>query len=570
MTRNLATNVVARSLAPRPLAAGLRPPVLVSLSLLAAQAMLSAQAQETLLIAVGDEWSYFKGTEEPPVDWNALGFDDSDWLTGPTGIGYGDQDDATVLTDMQNGYASIFCRRVFRVPDPGALDDLTLRITYDDGFVAYLNGVEVARSPNMGVPGDPVAHTAFATAGHDALASESFALDPGVLQAGDNVLAVQVHNVNLGSSDLTFLPELVVNASFCIQRLACSFTAGSGVTLTWFNAVAYDSLAVQRNGSEIARLFGTDQQYLDPDPPAGEVTYSVVAVLGVESCASPDCQVRVFAPEDILIFPGDEWRFFRGSSAPPADWSQESFDDGDWETGPTGIGYGDGDDLTVLDDMTQRADDPLTPEDEFRPGYLAVFARKDFRVADPAAVDSLVLSIVYDDGFVAYLNGKEIGRANVPAGDATETTAALAATEPGAPAQVTVAAGQVKAGRNVLAVSVHNANLTSSDLSFIPVLAKVPRGGPVDPLLLRGNADGQGGVNLTDAVFILRFLFQGGTGPTCIDAADADDSGILNLTDALAILRSLFQGSGPLPEPFPACGPDPTADGLAECVASGC
>ena len=53
------------------------------------------------LVAVGEEWAFFKGVEAVPPGWNDLGFDDSSWLRGPTGIGYSDNDDATVLSDMR-------------------------------------------------------------------------------------------------------------------------------------------------------------------------------------------------------------------------------------------------------------------------------------------------------------------------------------------------------------------------------------------------------------------------------------------------------------------------------------
>jgi hypothetical protein len=78
----------------------------------------------------------------------------------------------------------------------------------------------------------------------------------------------------------------------------------------------------------------------------------------------------------------------------------------------------------------------------------------------------------------------------------------------------------------------------------------------------RGDANAGEGTNLSDAVFILNFLFLGGTEPTCEDAADTDDNGVLNITDAVYLLNFLFLG-GPAPEPpFPTCGPDPTGDAL--------
>jgi Zn-dependent metalloprotease len=88
---------------------------------------------------------------------------------------------------------------------------------------------------------------------------------------------------------------------------------------------------------------------------------------------------------------------------------------------------------------------------------------------------------------------------------------------------------------------------------------------PEIPVFHRGDADGNGRLELTDAVRILNVLFLGAGEIPCLDAADADDNGQLQLTDAVRILNVLFVGRGTIPLPGPppaACGSDPTpADG---------
>lgn len=89
---------------------------------------------------------------------------------------------------------------------------------------------------------------------------------------------------------------------------------------------------------------------------------------------------------------------------------------------------------------------------------------------------------------------------------------------------------------------------------------------------VRGDADGDGAVNISDGVFLLNFLFVSPERrPGCDDAADADDSGALNLTDVIFILNFLFRGGSRPPAPFPDCGSDGTSDSL-ECAArsAGC
>jgi Tol biopolymer transport system component len=80
------------------------------------------------------------------------------------------------------------------------------------------------------------------------------------------------------------------------------------------------------------------------------------------------------------------------------------------------------------------------------------------------------------------------------------------------------------------------------------------------PVFVRGNADGQGSIDITDALFSLTYLFLGGTQPPCLEAADANDDGKMDLTDATYTLGFLFLGGPAPPPPYPDPGPDPTAD----------
>jgi hypothetical protein len=160
---------------------------------------------DTVLVGQGEVWRYFKGTQAPPAGWADRGFNDAGWLSGATGIGYGDGDDATVLSDMQNAYLTVFCRKTFNVADPAAVDELILEITIDDGFHAYLNGTRVASFHAAGT-----GHNDPATVQEEPqLVSSDITSWKDLLVAGANVLAVSVHNGALGSSDVSFIPRLV-------------------------------------------------------------------------------------------------------------------------------------------------------------------------------------------------------------------------------------------------------------------------------------------------------------------------------------------------------------------------
>jgi hypothetical protein len=85
---------------------------------------------------------------------------------------------------------------------------------------------------------------------------------------------------------------------------------------------------------------------------------------------------------------------------------------------------------------------------------------------------------------------------------------------------------------------------------------------------IRGDANGDGTVDLSDPVAVLGYLFLGGT-LECQDSADADDSGGIDLTDPIFLLGALFLGSATIPPPFPGCGQDPRFDGLS-CIRRSC
>jgi hypothetical protein len=92
------------------------------------------------------------------------------------------------------------------------------------------------------------------------------------------------------------------------------------------------------------------------------------------------------------------------------------------------------------------------------------------------------------------------------------------------------------------------------------------------PVFRRGDADGNGNLELTDAIYVLDNQFLGGPNPSCMDAADIDDNGAYDLTDAIFSLNFQFLGGSipPPPGPGPACGPDPSNDTFPACTYTGC
>ena len=153
------------------------------------------------LILENDVWKYLVPTVEPATNWYQTGFNDAAWSSGKGGIGYGDGDDSTVIAQCR----SLYMRRQINIPDVSIIDNLLLDIDYDDGFILYLNGVEVARSSN--VTATLPAWNATAT-DHEAVmytggSPTRFVLKPSMLVNGINTVAVHVLNQSLTSTDLS-------------------------------------------------------------------------------------------------------------------------------------------------------------------------------------------------------------------------------------------------------------------------------------------------------------------------------------------------------------------------------
>ncbi|MFM1767771.1 MAG: hypothetical protein RJA22_300 [Verrucomicrobiota bacterium] len=115
---------------------------------------------------------------------------------------------------MRNVNASAYVRLAFDVENPAQFNALVLRLKYDDGFVAYLNGEEVARANAPATP----AWNGTATGGRsDAVAAEyeEFNLGSalGLLQPGPNVLAIHGLNLTAGDGDFLILPELIATTT---------------------------------------------------------------------------------------------------------------------------------------------------------------------------------------------------------------------------------------------------------------------------------------------------------------------------------------------------------------------
>jgi hypothetical protein len=175
---------------------------------------------------------------------------------------------------------------------------------------------------------------------------------------------------------------------------------------------------------------------------------------------------------------GGSWRYLDDGTAPSSSsWrGGSSFDDSKWKTGIAQLGFGDGDEKTVMTrGYTADAGADVGPDaadaDTAPPfiQYTSYYFRRSITVTDAASFDQLTFTILRDDGAVVYLNGVEVVRTNMPSGTITNST--YASTSVTGTAESTfytfvVPAATLKEGTNIIAAEVHQNDSSSSDISF--------------------------------------------------------------------------------------------------------
>ena len=167
---------------------------------------------------------------------------------------------------------------------------------------------------------------------------------------------------------------------------------------------------------------------------------------------------RITEPSYPLVQAGSSWRYWDGGADPGAWWTSPEFDEQEWAEGAAPLGYGRGDEATVLgwghDELNR---------------HVTTWFRTDFEVESACGAEHLRLRLVRDDGVVVHLNGDEVYRSNLPLGPVAPTT--RAAWEISEDAEVTfldtwLDPWLLRSGKNTLAVEVHQNAPDSPDLRF--------------------------------------------------------------------------------------------------------
>ena len=168
----------------------------------------------TTLVPLGATWKYLDNGSDQGTAWRNPAFDDSSWPSGAAEIGYGDGDETTIVgygSDGNNKYTTTYFRHSFNVADASTIAYLNLSVIRDDGVVVYLNGTELLRD---NLPGGAITYLTTASSAiggsSESTAVTSTVATNGVLVNGNNVLAVEIHQANGTSSDISFNLQLEV------------------------------------------------------------------------------------------------------------------------------------------------------------------------------------------------------------------------------------------------------------------------------------------------------------------------------------------------------------------------
>ena len=189
----------------------------------------------TTLVSKGARWRYWDATNYPGAAWRDLATSDAAWAEGPAQLGFGDGDEATVVAS--NRQVTTYFRHVFTMAETNGLTNLTLCLLRDDGAVVWLNGSEVFRS-NM--PTGTVTHTTLASSSalplDETTTFYATNANPALLRVGLNLLAVEVHQNAVTSSDLSFDFECSAKSAGAVRPTVTVLNpahAGNQLGLSW-------------------------------------------------------------------------------------------------------------------------------------------------------------------------------------------------------------------------------------------------------------------------------------------------------------------------------------------------
>ena len=281
--------------------------------------------QAVTLIDYKSSWQFWRGQSSPSKPdysaWNKPDFDASGWETVFSPIFYGEKvEGGTELTDMKSGYNSFFVRKTFDCPDPENITSATLRTKIDDGFVAYINGIEVARynvttkkprytSKSSGSATEPLRFLNYEITDFKT-----------VLKDGENTLAIIVLNQRRTSPDIMFDGKLSVVSDESIPPKVASTLPPQGlasdleqITVKFDEPVeGVDASDLLINGKPALAVSGGGRTWVfDPGP----LTHGKVKLTWMQNHGITDQALKPNAFKAATA--GNQWTYTFADDNPP-------------------------------------------------------------------------------------------------------------------------------------------------------------------------------------------------------------------------------------------------------------
>lgn len=279
---------------------------------------------DTTLVSFSDSWKYFDSGYLPASNWSQIGYNDSAWAIGNGEFGYGDGDETTIINyggDPNNKFITTYFRKTIALNNPYDFASYHLDLKRDDGAIVYINGTEVFRS-NMAAGNVGYSTSAYTDCVDDGNALQSIVLVPADFLSGINVIAVEVHQINNISSDMSFDLQLNAYNNFVPQLLRQPYlqmVADSAITIRWRTNVLCQTAVLYGNDPDSLNFTMTDSV---------NVIDHEIRLTGL----SPDTRYYYAVSDGINILQGDSNNYFK--TAPVKGMSKHVRI---WSMGDTGI-----------------------------------------------------------------------------------------------------------------------------------------------------------------------------------------------------------------------------------------
>jgi hypothetical protein len=424
-------------------------------------------------------WRYNQSGSDQGTTWKNVGFDASSWAEGPQGFGnegagFPDAPDSqkTPLT-VSAAQATYYFRTTFTVP--AGSTNVLFSGRFDDGAAIYVNGTEVGRV-NIAA-GIPLAFDTFAANLFD---PENTGYSPAagilipnsLLVSGNNVLAIEVHQVNATSSDVLMLARITANVTVELTEVPVITQDPASVTVTEGHSFRLTAAATGTTPNYQWYKVGTPDTAI-----AGATASSYTAVAGatsgggyyviVSNSGGNDRSTTATVTLRPVVAPyGHIWKYETNSQdatlTAGTPWYAAGFDDAAWfsgsgpfgaETSGTGLARLPAPIATVLGPPTTN--------------FLTAYFRTKVTVPTLTAGQSLVFTHYIDDGAAIYVDGALASRYNLTTPLPIYSTNLCPGAVPGdSEANLISIQLTLSPGEHTIAVEVHQNSATSSDVVF--------------------------------------------------------------------------------------------------------